>query len=874
MKKIGYQGEENCYTFNVIKKNLDESFEPIKYKTFNKVFEDLNNDLLDFIMIPIENSTGGSIYINYDMFYKYNIIIHHELTLQINHTLYCNTSANKDDLKYILSHPQAIAQCTNNIKSNNWEQINSWDTTGSIYDMKEKGNLYGSIAPPGMEKIIDNIKPLIKNFNDDKVNITRFYMISKNNIYNFKFNNNDHCKFSSYIILQDQIGALRIILNKFYSNNINLTKIESRPLEGRPFNYIFFIEGIGKYLDVNKLKYIINSIKILGIFPTKMNKINLNLVEHNLNIGIVGFGRFGQFIGKELSYYGFNVCCTSRKDYSNICKNIGIKYLSFDNFIKEKVDIVILATSILSFEDVVKKFDKSYWKDKIVTDVLSVKEYPFSIMKKYIGTNILLTHPMFGPDSAKYSWKNKKFVYWFHNIFYDKTNIINQYLDFWKKKGCSLIELQPIQHDLITANSQLITHFVGRSIPDFKFEANDISTDGFKSLLNIKEHSKNDSFDLFKALAIKNNYSKKCIHLFLYNIYNLYNTLYPSGLKESATASMFSKLENTNIINCAAGVPSWKPDVIGPCEYATSKGNKTLIQEIVNYYNKNNININTNEVIITSGAKPSLYMSILHLTKPFTKWLVPIPYWVSYNDLIKLCKGVPINIKSDIENNWEPKLSEIESKFKDDLVNGIIISNPNNPTGLSYSKEWIDNLIKLCIKYDKYLISDEVYAPLVSNKSIYTNYEKQIIVNSFSKGWGIPGFRVGWIIANENIIKNIIKIQSTIVTCAPSNNQDTAIKLLQNHYKPNLDLLEKCNHEFYDLFTKKGWKLCKNNNTTLYHFPYKENENIDKIIQKLFDNGLAVIHGKSFGIENAFRITLWNNIDKIEKIKNILNDVL
>ena len=158
-----------------------------------------------------------------------------------------------------------------------------------------------------------------------------------------------------------------------------------------------------------------------------------------------------------------------------------------------------------------------------------------------------------------------------------------------------------------------------------------------------------------------------------------------------------------------------------------------LIQEIVNYYNKNNININNNEVIITSGAKPALYMSILHLTKPFTKWLVPIPYWVSYNDLIKLCKGIPINIKSYIEDNWKPKLSDIESKFKDDLVNGIIISNPNNPTGLSYSKEWIDNLIQLCIKYDKYLISDEVYAPLVSNKSIYTNYEKQIILNSFSK---------------------------------------------------------------------------------------------------------------------------------------------
>ena len=123
MASIGYQGVENCYTYKVINQNL-HSFHSFGYKNFNEVFCALINNKVDYILVPIENSTGGSIYINYDLFYKYhdkyNINILKEFTFQVNHCLYIHSNSTIDDVEYVLSHPQALAQCINNINDHHW----------------------------------------------------------------------------------------------------------------------------------------------------------------------------------------------------------------------------------------------------------------------------------------------------------------------------------------------------------------------------------------------------------------------------------------------------------------------------------------------------------------------------------------------------------------------------------------------------------------------------------------------------------------------------------------------------------------------------------------------------------------------------------
>ena len=239
-------------------------------------------------------------------------------------------------------------------------------------------------------------------------------------------------------------------------------------------------------------------------------------------IGIIGFGRFGQFLAKKMVQYGFTVYVTNRTNYSKIAKEIGAIFVE-DSFlnIREKLDIIIFSVSIFSFENILKSYPINFWKNKLIVDVLSVKVYPQKIIQNYLKNvkcDILLTHPMFGPDSANESWINKNFIWWIEknntdicsNLYKNNsTNIeetskldpICMFLDFWKKEGCNMIEMNPEEHDKIAANSQFLTHFIGRLLELLNCEESNIDTDGYKSLLTIKNHTMNDSWDLFLALA-------------------------------------------------------------------------------------------------------------------------------------------------------------------------------------------------------------------------------------------------------------------------------------------------------------------------------------------------------------------------------------
>ena len=152
------------------------------------------------------------------------------------------------------------------------------------------------------------------------------------------------------------------------------------------------------------------------------------LRDRPLKIGVMGFGRFGQFIAHSFSKYG-NVIGTSRSDYTDVANEMDAIFIPLsqpDIFLNESLDVIVLAVSIVSFEDTVKKwsnFLRAYIEKQrqcggstvapLIVDVCSVKEHPREILLKYLPEecDILCTHPMFGPDSGKDSWKGLTFVY-------------------------------------------------------------------------------------------------------------------------------------------------------------------------------------------------------------------------------------------------------------------------------------------------------------------------------------------------------------------------------------------------------------------------------------------------------------------------------
>jgi aspartate/methionine/tyrosine aminotransferase len=588
-------------------------------------------------------------------------------------------------------------------------------------------------------------------------------------------------------------------------------------------------------------------------------------------IGLYGFGTFGQFIYKYLKKYNFNIIISAIEKIDHE------KYIEEKHFFNMKIDIIIFCNSINSFEEVISKIKNMnplFFNDKLIIDVLSVKEYPYEIYNKYnINENILLTHPMFGPNSVNDNelWKNKKFVYYPINI--KLTDVYNKFKEFLNFTKCELIYMSPSHHDKYVSESQFITHFVGKSLKELNLKDTPINTSNYTNLLNLIKNIGNDSFELFKGMTIKNNYTKSVIENIIYSIFKMKNMLTPSINIYSATSAVMNKIKNSgnkNIINAAIGVPSWGPDTSYDNSYSLSGGNIELKNELVKFFDNR---LSIDNLLITPGGKPALYYSISAYTNVGTSWLIPSPYWVSYPDMIKLVNGKSIILEGDVNNNWLFNLDSVEEYFNMESVNGIIICNPNNPTGLVYPREFLDKIVELANKYSKKIIIDEVYLPLISSKdSLYFGNDNVIAIWSFSKGWGIPGWRIGFVMANDEIIKKLTGVQSTINTCPSTSSQQIAIKLLRNNWLPTEEFkkIDYYKNKLIKIYREKGWIIPDNNDISMYIFPVNYEININEYIDKLFSHDLALISGEPFGNKYGIRLTIYNDDKLMDRYISII----
>ncbi|XP_058007824.1 arogenate dehydrogenase 1, chloroplastic-like isoform X2 [Hevea brasiliensis] len=211
-----------------------------------------------------------------------------------------------------------------------------------------------------------------------------------------------------------------------------------------------------------------------------------------LKIGIIGFGPFAQFLAKTMIKQGHTLRATSRSDHSQLCQDLGISYFrNAITFLEADNDVILICTSILSLPEVLKSMPLHGLKRQtLFADVLSVKEYPRDLLLKVLPeeSDILCTHPMFGPESAKDGWKDLAFVY---------------------DKGCRMLEMSCEEHDKMAARSQFLTHTIGRVLSEMEIKSTPISTKGFESLVQLKEVTVKDSFDLFSGLFLCNRFAKE-----------------------------------------------------------------------------------------------------------------------------------------------------------------------------------------------------------------------------------------------------------------------------------------------------------------------------------------------------------------------------
>lgn len=232
--------------------------------------------------------------------------------------------------------------------------------------------------------------------------------------------------------------------------------------------------------------------------------------EQRLSIGIVGFGTFGQFMAKRMVQAGHRVLATSRSPYHKEAAAMGVDYFQdVDDFCEEHPDVVILCSSILSTAAVLRQLPVQRLKrNTLFVDVLSVKAFPKQLLLRELPPemDILCTHPMFGPDSGKGSWKGLNFMYEVVRVGHDAQRMarIENFLRFFRNEGCRIVEMSCEEHDRQAASTQFITHTVGRVLGAMDVHSTDINTKGFDALLNLVENTSHDSFDLYYGLFLYN----------------------------------------------------------------------------------------------------------------------------------------------------------------------------------------------------------------------------------------------------------------------------------------------------------------------------------------------------------------------------------
>lgn len=550
---VAFQGEKGAYSEQAAYALMGrEGVEAIGYPSFDEAFAAISNGKVHLLLVPIENTLGGTIHANCDLQLQHNLFIIAEHNLRIRHSLLALPGTKKESLQKVISHPQALAQCNSYLKSNDLVGEAAYDTAGSAKliaegPLKGVGAICSELAAEHF-----GLEVLEKGIEDDPNNFTRFILLRAHPV---SLPPGVPCKTSIVFSLDNIAGALFKALSVFALREIDLSKIESRPCKTdimsklerlylsmsgsdvtrakRPkltdenrFRYLFYVDFMASVEDLNvsnalrHLQEMTTFFRVLGSFPRAGSLVGLenlgNRIALPLNpskppkkrIGVLGFGTFGQFIAKKLAQE-HDVFAASRENYSTIASHCGVTWCdSIDDLLNQQLDVLIISVSILSFEAIVRRIcstiaakDASDSSHRLlVVDVLSVKVHAKTTLLSLLpeSCDILCTHPMFGPQSGKHGWTGLPFV--FERVRLNNARRCEDFLKWWERQGCRMVDMTCELHDEVSAGSQFVTHLTGRILERLSLRTTPINTKGFESLLQLVDNTCADSFDLFFAL--------------------------------------------------------------------------------------------------------------------------------------------------------------------------------------------------------------------------------------------------------------------------------------------------------------------------------------------------------------------------------------
>jgi aspartate aminotransferase len=318
----------------------------------------------------------------------------------------------------------------------------------------------------------------------------------------------------------------------------------------------------------------------------------------------------------------------------------------------------------------------------------------------------------------------------------------------------------------------------------------------------------------------------------------------------------------------------------GLIKYSSSGGTIDLKNAIIEYTKVNyDRSPSLKNVVVTNGAKQAIFNALFALLNPGDEVILLAPYWVSYPEMIKMAGGIPVVVKP-LGGGLEPVINQIISE-KTPRTKTVIINNPNNPSGIVFSSDFVRDLVGYCEDQEIFLVMDDIYHKLVyGSKSWVPGYrftDKSIddshiiVINGVSKTYGMTGFRIGWAVASEILIQVMTNIQSQTTSGASIILQDAATGALTGSQDTVNQLCEtiKVNKGI----TLKGLEAIPKIKIAepegaFYCFPDFSAYDADSMAlsQFLLEKALvAVVPGVSFGLEGHIRISYAGKPNDIEE---------
>ncbi|BFH74283.1 pyridoxal phosphate-dependent aminotransferase [Sulfurisphaera javensis] len=303
----------------------------------------------------------------------------------------------------------------------------------------------------------------------------------------------------------------------------------------------------------------------------------------------------------------------------------------------------------------------------------------------------------------------------------------------------------------------------------------------------------------------------------------------------------------------------------GFTSYTSAYGIDELRQKIAEHLSNKYGKVKKEEVIITPGAKTALYLAFLMYINPGDEVLIFDPSFYSYAEVVKMLGGVPVYVKMKFNENtgFSLNLSEVESKLTK-KTKMIVLNNPHNPTGMVFDPIEIEKLMQIAKERRIILLSDEIYDYFIYEgkmKSVLEDPDWRdyvIYVNGFSKTFSMTGWRLGYVVAKENVIRKMAALAANIYTCATSFAQKGALAAFDSFdkVKEMISLFRKRRDTMYEELKKIKWIQVYKSAGAFYMFPYvgeilrKSNLSVKDFSLKLIEEkGVTTIPGEVFPLD-------------------------